>query len=139
MARRQPASCNFGAMAQPMLRLLAKPKITAVFCESVTLAPASGIQFSDFSIPADGKEFIFSERCDFSSVHSPLATRQQPLDASSNAMKCPFNFLYGIAQNNATAVRTAHRTIGFRERCEEPFQFGLIGRQIDFDGGRARG
>src|SRR5712664_3203129 len=36
MPRRQPACWSFCAMAQAMLRLLAKPKITAVFCESVT-------------------------------------------------------------------------------------------------------
>src|SRR5712672_668070 len=36
MARRQPACWSFCAMAQAMLRLLAKPKITAVFCGSVT-------------------------------------------------------------------------------------------------------
>src|ERR1700681_3645670 len=35
MVRRQPACCSFCAMAQAMLRLLARPKITAVFCGSV--------------------------------------------------------------------------------------------------------
>src|SRR6266851_8260836 len=39
MASRQPDSCNFCAIAQAMLRLLARPKITAVFCDSLTSAP----------------------------------------------------------------------------------------------------
>src|SRR6266851_598732 len=38
MARRQPACCSFCAIAQAMLRLLARPKITAVFCVSVTFS-----------------------------------------------------------------------------------------------------
>src|SRR2546429_7118120 len=34
MASRQPAWCSFWAIAHAMLRLLARPKITAVFCDS---------------------------------------------------------------------------------------------------------
>jgi hypothetical protein len=36
MASRQPASLSFCAMAHAMLRLLASPNITAVFCVSFT-------------------------------------------------------------------------------------------------------
>src|SRR6266852_188225 len=52
MARRQPDSCNFCAMAHAMLRLLARPKITAVFCESLTSASGRKVisnQFSDLN------------------------------------------------------------------------------------------
>src|SRR5229473_1380429 len=50
MPRRQPACWSFCAMAQAMLRLLAKPKITAVFCESVTFSSwLASCQLSDVS------------------------------------------------------------------------------------------
>jgi hypothetical protein len=39
-----------------MLRLLAKPKITAVFCESLTSAPAKNIFSNQFSVPSKARK-----------------------------------------------------------------------------------
>src|ERR1700687_4091072 len=50
MARRQSASCNFCAMAQAMLLLLARPKMTALFCESLTNASAEKVIGSQSSV-----------------------------------------------------------------------------------------
>src|SRR6266567_6714230 len=50
MARRQSASCNFCAMAQAMLLLLARPKMTALFCESLTNSSAEKVISSQSSV-----------------------------------------------------------------------------------------
>src|ERR1700722_18184881 len=97
-------------MAQAMLRLLARPKITAVFCASV--------------IPRVSKSAV-------------LQPRRYKID--SNAVEGFLNFLYRIAQNDRAAVRATHRAIRFCERSKQPFHLGLIERHIDFDSRVARG
>src|SRR5713226_7084775 len=55
MARRQPACSSFCAMAQAMLRLLARPKITAVFCGSVTFSSRGALGLADSRLAPLGR------------------------------------------------------------------------------------
>src|SRR5579864_8095389 len=116
MARRQPACCSFCAMAQAMLRLLAKPKITAVLCDSVTVS-------------SQGDSVLY--------VQLLLIWRWPAW--FSNAAEGFLNFSYGVAEDYGAAVRAAHGAIGLGEGSEEPFHFRLVERHVDFDGRVARG
>src|SRR6202790_1859733 len=116
MARRQPACWSFCAMAQAMLRLLAKPKITAVFCGSVT----------------------GSSRGD-SVLYVQLLLIWRWPERFSNAVEGFLDFFYGVAEDYWAAVGATHRAIGFGEGGEEPFHFGLVERHVDFDGSVAGG
>src|SRR5712692_6873127 len=116
MARRQPACWSFCAMAQAMLRLLARPKITAVFCVSVTCS-------------SRGDSVLY--------VQLLLIWRWPKW--FSNAVEGFLDFFYGIAEDYGAAVGAAHGAIGFGEGGQEPFHFCLVERHVDFDGGVARG
>src|ERR1700719_4733638 len=116
MARRQPACCSFCAMAQAILRLLARPKITAVFCGSVTDS-------------SQGDSVLYVQL---------LLIWRWP-ERFSNAVEGFLDFFDGIAEDYGAAVGTAHGAIGFGEGGEEPFHFCLVERHIYLDGGVARG
>src|SRR6266852_3786463 len=116
MARRQPACWSFCAMAQAMLRLLARPKITAVFCVSVTCS-------------SRGDSVLY--------VQLLLIWRWPKW--FSDAVEGFLDFFYGIAEDDRAAVGAAHGAIGFREGGEEPFHLCLVEWHVDFDGGVAGG
>src|SRR6266851_3639206 len=109
MASRQPACWSFCAMAQAMLLLFARPKITAVFCASL-------IQLLS-KMP----------------VSRPSQDQFRPVVQKSDPMKRFLDFFQRIPQNHGPAVRTAHRTIGFRQRVQEPLHFRLFERHVHFD------
>src|SRR5580704_3406617 len=105
MASCQPSAWSFCAMAQAMLRLLARPKITAVFFVSVIFQAAPNC----FAV------------------------------LILNAVEGAFDFFHGVAEDDGTTVRAAHRAISFGECGEEPLHFDLVERHIHFDRGVARG
>src|ERR1700675_2861742 len=116
MARRQPACWSFCAMAQAMLRLLARPKITAVFCGSVTVS-------------SQGDSVLY--------VQLLLIWRWPGW--FSNAVEGFLDFFYGVAEDYRAAVGAAHGTIGLGQGAEQPFHFRLVERRVDFYGGVAGG
>src|SRR5882762_3659914 len=97
-------------MAHAMLRLLAKPKITAVFWESLILE--SSVVSSQHSVKKGNKNFCFFSPC----ALFPAISRQR---RGSNAMERLLNFFHGIAQHHCAAVRTAHLSIGLCQRVQQ--------------------
>src|SRR6266436_5896718 len=132
MARRQPACCNFCAMAHAMLRLLASPKITAVFCPSLILE--SSVVSYQFSVKRQIRLLFGVACCAFA---WPVFSCRSHTE--SNAMEGFLDFFHGIAKHDGPAVRAAHRAIGFCKRGEQPFHFRLVERHVDFDRRMARG
>src|SRR5580765_2895571 len=117
MARRQPAAASFCAIAHAMLRLFARPKITAVFCDSLIRSVSKWPGYSPAS----------------------TGCRLEAGATKSNSMKRFLDFLYRITKDHGPPVRAAHRTIRFRKRAKQPFHFRLIERHVHLDGRVARG
>src|SRR5215467_5481707 len=99
-------------MAQAMLRLLANPKITAVFCDSLILSP----QFSVFSLWFEDRPGHALQKF----LKFLLATHHSSPATPLNPVKRLLDFLDGIPQHYRPPVRAAHRAIGFRQRVQQP-------------------
>src|SRR5580704_15528782 len=130
MAKRQPASASFFAIAHAMLRLFANPKITAVFCPS--LIPFLSYNLRSLpSVPSPRplcESLLTLRLCVIFSLSFSFF-----LFLSSNPLKCLLNLLHRIPQHHRPPMRTTHRTIRFRQRPKQPFHFRLIQRHIYFD------
>src|SRR6267378_6547936 len=114
-------------MAHAILRLLARPKITAVFWESLILeSSVLSSQFSVFSKKGKIRTFASFRRA----RSFPAISRQ---GRGSNAMNRLLTFFHGIAQHHRPAVRATHWAIGFRQRVQQPFHFRLFERHVHFD------
>src|SRR6266550_3483791 len=112
-------------MAHAMLRLLASPKMTAVFCVSLILE--SSVVSLQFAVKKT-KQLLYMLSFNLAIFRAVCRYR-----SGSNAMKGLLNFLYGIAQHHWASVRTAHRAIGFRQRVQQPFHFRLFERHVHLD------
>src|SRR5579871_5428826 len=124
-------------MAQAMLRLLARPKMTAVFCESL-MRFISLTQRSNFLCYSKLAQ-VLKLRSLGPQADLRMTTFKTKQAQQLNSMKGAFNFFYGIAQDDGPAVRAAHGAISFCERVEQPFHFCVIERHVHLNGGVASG
>ena len=137
-------------MAQAMLRLLAKPKITAFFCGSVTVSSrrrtaARCDNFCGFRRQlgcAKAHPYNFCGAASGSMRQRIVRAIAFYLEMAANFLKAVEGFLdffYGVAEDYWAAVGAAHGAIGFGEGAEEPFHFCLVQGHVYFYGGVAGG
>src|SRR5258708_38481802 len=115
-------------MAQAMLRLLAKPKITAVFCGSVTGSFRRGIAARCDKFCGFRRQLGCAKAHPYNFCGAASGSRQRIVRAIafylematnfSNAVEGFLDFFYGVAEDYGSAVGATHGAIGLGEGAE---------------------